>query len=221
MEIDPANLVPLARLRRNLGPQIYQLSLRGDGLYSLDLPAVLYLYEDRQKSGDFQSILRISTRGIDPQAEGELRPARLLRVWKHGKKYVHIELAEEENQALSRSASQTALPKIPADLSGLWLCASQQQLKTNFEEPYFFQILGLKVTSKGRPVARVKDYFETNAHGILVITLNTEEGETPDKTSKELMLPCVEEHVQWDENLDYIEVPHFESFLEAEGLKLP
>ena len=248
MEIDPAKLVPLARLRRDLGAQNYQASLGGEGLYSLSLPAKLWLYsysiEEKERGNTLQAVLRLAARGIDPDTKGELQPVRLLKIRRSGRKYVRLEL--EALSAQNEANSPLEQAAVPTDAKSLWLCALPEQLKSNAEEPYFFQIRGLEVTSKGRTVARVKDYFETKAHGILVLTLSIKEEQISDKTADktlegvprkdprgtsqktlnkqkmphELMLPCVEEHVQWDENLGHIEVPHFESFLEAEGIQL-
>ena len=214
MEMDSTRLVPLARLRRNLGPHIYQASTRGDGLYNLSLPAVLWLYEDKKKNNDLRSTLELPAHDTDSPSGGKLYPARLLRIWgsASNKKYARIEMEVLRSQDAKSFPTQTAWPIIAAHTKNLWLCASQAQLNTDFEEPYLFQVIGLRVTSRGRTVAKVKDYFETKAHGILVLTLYTKEGEN----SQELMLPCVEEHVLWGANLDHIEVPHFESFLEAQ-----
>ena len=213
-------LLLLALLKRNLGNGSYQVSLCGDGLYDLSLPAPLWLYKDEEKRNDWESLLRLSRQGLGPEEKGELQAVRLVKF-----------KAKPKQEPLKRQARLELEAADPADLPlavrGLCLCIKEEELRENknFREPYFFQIRGLKVTSKGRAVARVKDYFETKAHGILVLSLG-EEGELANSKSmnakkkagkeRELMLPCVEEHVQWDADLDHIEVPHFESFLEAE-----
>lgn len=210
-------LIPLACLSRSLGNGAYQASIGGDGLYSLHPPLKLYLY--KAKRNEPQNIFKLSTLGISSTTEGELWPILLLRFWRSNKKHIRIELEEldiQNTNTLSHLQRQEALSEALNEPRGLWLCALKEQLRSEFKEPFFFQILGLKVTSKGRKVAKVKDYFETRAHGILVLALNAKKG----KDSQELMLPCLGEHVQWDESLDHIEVPHLESFLEAEGIRL-
>ena len=87
---------------------------------------------------------------------------------------------------------------------GLWLCAQKTQLNIEEDAPFLFQVLGLTIVSAGKKVAKVVDYFETGAHGILVVS-SLQDG-------REIMIPFVAEHVRIDKDLNWIEVPNFHYF---------
>ena len=180
-------MITIARIKKHLGNNLYQVTIKGDGLYSLRVPVNICLAKqyERNISEDL-----------------ELR-ANLIKIERHSDSKAKVQLILESNKE--------------QNIAGLWLCIPQKILFDNksknkelITEPYLFQILGLKVVSENKIVATVTDYFETPAHGVLVIeTINNTINNT-----QEVLIPLVEEHVQWDNNLDYIVVPHFNSFME-------
>ena len=186
-------MITIARIKKHLGNNLYQVTIKGDGLYSLRVPVNICLAEKYNNN--------ISE---DLGAEDlELR-ANLIKIERHSDSKAKVQLILESNKE--------------QNIAGLWLCVPQKILFDNksknkelITEPYLFQILGLKVVSENKIVATVTDYFETPAHGVLVIeTINNTINNT-----QEVLIPLVEEHVQWDNNLDYIVVPHFHSFMES------
>ena len=191
-------LIPIAHKKQKIGAHKYKVTCKGDGLASLELPTQVWLYRHSEMEEDAKGIAKIATRSIDPElANGSLQCASLTAVSALASAYPHLEIHSPlDTQKETASSSSNA--------EGSWLCVPKLQLSSQSKETFVFQILGLPVFSSGEEVAKVIDYFETGAHGIIVASCL--------QSAKEVMIPFIEQYSSLNQELKQLEVTAFHDF---------
>ncbi len=190
-----ADLLAIGRIAGAQGrPGAYTVTVRGDGLADLKAPFTCLLHRAAYRGVDLSQIL--ASVYPRPRDDGEYWPATVSSVApvRSGKTIVRLKLPDE-------LAGQ--------DIKGLWICIREEQLLTRSEGVYLFQLLGLPVYADpaGEPVARVKDFLETGAHGLLVLERLDGDGEA--------LLPLVEEHATLDLGAGRVIAPRYYDLIQA------
>ncbi len=216
------DLVPVGRIGRCLKGDDYKVTYKGDGLVNLGLPTELWLCKTDSLSENQTGILEFCRKGYQiHKSTSLLGKVKVVKMWARTAQasHIHLQVIKSIDALTPDMVTESAL-----DLKGLWLCIEKARLieHSKSAEPYLFQLLGLYVFSRGRKVATVTDYFETGAHPVLVTSI-LEEAKYKDKSSfeqteeqgKEIMLPFTTEHVHLADSLSHVEVPDFQTFVEA------
>lgn len=164
------------------------MTLGGDGLRDITAPFNAYLYEPTARQREDRYLLDPAQAGLDPA--GKLYP-------------VQVTMA---NLASGKTAGVmiNPLPEIPSGIEGCWLCVNRAELGGP-DDLYFFELREFEVVDaeSGASLARIEDYMETAAHGILVTR-------TPEDV--EVLLPIVDEYVTIDRKNKLIKVRGFDDF---------
>lgn len=190
-----ADLLAIGRIAGAQGrPGVYTVTVRGDGLADLKAPFACLLHRAAYRGVDLSQIL--ASVYPRPKGDGEYWPATVSSVApvRSGKTIVRLKLPEE-------LAGQ--------DIKGFWICVREAELLKRGEGVYLFQLLGLPVYAEaaGDPVARVKDFLETGAHGLLVLERLDGGGE--------VLLPLVEEHAALDLGAGRVLAPGYYDLIQA------
>lgn len=190
-----ADLLAIGRIAGAQGrPGAFTVTVRGDGLADLKTPFPCLLHRAAYRGVDLSQIL--ASVYPRPREDGEYWPATVSSVApvRGGKTIVRLKLPEE-------LAAQ--------DIKGFWICVREEQLLTSGEGVYLFQLLGLPVYADpaGEPVAQVKDFLETGAHGLLVLERLDGGGE--------VLLPLVEEHAALDLVAGRVVAPGYFDLIQA------
>ncbi len=185
--MDSARLVAIGKIKRSLPSNRWEVIAKGDGLYLLALPVLVWLYRPEQSS------LSPPLFTTSCNEEG-LRQAKILQVGprKQGHKRVRMKLE------LTESCTATG------ELTNFWILTSREKLAAITDTTFLFQLLGRPIFCRGRQVATVKDYFETAANGVIVAAM---------ADGEEVFLPLVDEYVQLDSSAKEIEVERFFEFV--------
>jgi len=114
-----------------------------------------------------------------------------------------VKLRERDGQA---QIERTTPVMAPEALVGCWLCVPKSRLLEDSTSVYCFQLLGCRIqeSPESEAIARVDDYFETGAHGVLGTVM--EDG-------REVLLPFLESFVELRLEEGIIIVPRYRDFI--------
>ncbi len=184
-------------------PGRHRITIGGDGLTALKLPAEVWLHRAAYQGNDLKRILDAVR--PHPRDDGEFRAAVLdkARVTEKSRGYVDLQATPGEGGEL-----------INDELQGWWICVERGVLaaRVRKDEFFVFQILGLPVFAvdedgsvSAEPAGHVEGFLETGAHGVLEV--RTVDGQ-------EVLLPVVEAYVRMDLSAGRIEARDFGYFLQ-------
>lgn len=151
----------------------FKITVGGEGWKAIKTPATLWLY--RAPAGEVLSSPSPAIRGLSP--DGILVSVEVERLEVRGNKG-WLELNSrwvEEHPSL--------------EVRGSWLCIPREWLVRDTDDLYVFQLLGgmVRTSPESEDVAVVKDFFDSGAHGVLV--LETSDG-------REFMIPFLDQFVE-------------------------
>ena len=189
--ISRPDFLGVARIQKALPNRVFSLTFRGDALQSLELPSRVWMYKEESEQGS----LDIAYQGLfkdDIQNTDTLQVAELTCLWGFQKGKVRAKLNLRDSSVGSDDFFR-----------GFWLCILTSDLALDCEAPFSFQVKGMSVTCREEKVGKVIDYFETDAHGILIVlTLGGDE----------VMIPFTEGHVNIQSDFSSMEVRQFSDF---------
>ena len=168
---DPSKLIALARIAGEpVSKDSYRITVAGDGLRDIKPPINCWIYLPADGGKIASTMLDPARKGL--LTDGELRPARLKSRKVTGNKGMVV--VEPQSGG-------------PLD-AGMWICIEKRLLEAT-QGIYLYQIIGIPVYCAGIDRGVIKDYFETGAHGVLVVKASD---------GHEIMVPYVDEFVRVD-----------------------
>ncbi len=182
----------VARIQKALPNRVFSLTFRGDALQSLELPSRVWMYKDESNKESLDIAYQGLSKDDIQNANTPLQVAELIHLWAFQKGKVRAKLNLHGSSVESDDFFR-----------GFWLCILSSDLALDFEAPFYSQMKGMPVTCREEKVGKVIDYFETDAHGILIIlTLSGDE----------VMIPFTEAHVNIQPDFSSMEVYQFSDF---------
>jgi len=146
--------------------------------------------------GEDKNPVAPAIRGLDER--GVLEKKYVLDLKYQGKKGRVVLQEREEGGSLD-----------PEQYIGAWLCLPRADFTSREpNELYLVELKGLPVRAEpnGAQLARVEDFFETGAHGVLVT--RTPEG-------MDCLIPFHEDFIDWTTDKSCILIPRYNEFLEG------
>ena len=196
--IESKDLIAVARIisfdKKN---QTFSFTFGGDSLKELTYPLNCYLLFLHKKPISSSEVLMPAVKGLSDDMGRYLKLTISKITFKNNKGILKFQ-----------KESQNLLEDELEEIKGAWICLEKKILEEETSGTYVFQFMDAKIydTENAEPIARVVDFYDNGAQGILVTVM---------ADGTEVLIPFVDQYVTFNKKTKTMKIPDFNLFVPA------